>query len=251
MNMKTIVAIAAVLVVLGAGYAFARPNGFWNGMMGGFGSMMGNVGPGITGNYGSGGGMMGGGFGPGMMGFGSGYCGAGYGNSGYGVNTTPITIEKAKEAVEQYLAATGNPDLKLSEVIEFDYNFYAGIKENSTGVHAFELLVNKYTGAVIPETGPNMMWNTKYSPMGRMMVGQVGQVQATVTENNAIEYAQNYLYRVLPGTKVGDVDTFYGYYTMETLNDSKISGMLSVNAYTGAVWYHSWHGKFVEILEAE
>jgi hypothetical protein len=89
MNAKTIVAIAAILVVLAAGYAVAKPeSGFWNGMMGSYGHGYGN---GMMGNgrmmsgYG---GMMGNG---GMMGYGSnyvsgmmgsgngaGYCGAAY-----------------------------------------------------------------------------------------------------------------------------------------------------------------------------
>jgi len=146
--------------------------GYGNGATTGYGGMMGSNGPGsgmmgygngATAGYGS---MMSGGPGNGMMGgSGNGYCGAGYTGSGYGVNATPITIEKAKESVEQYLTSTTNSDLKLSEVIEFDNNFYAGVKEQSTGTYAFELLVNKYTGAVFPEMGPNMMWNTKYGHM--------------------------------------------------------------------------------------
>ncbi len=289
MNTKTILAIAVILAVLGAGYVMARPenggswggmmggnrdgsgmmgsygngitgslsgmmgqyagmmnnfgNGIWNGMMGGYRGMMG-YGNGVTAGYG---GMMGGnGPGSGMMGYvnGNGRCGAGYAGSTYGANATPITIEKAKESVEQYLTSTGNADLKLSEVIEFDNNFYAGVKEQSTGTHAFELLVNKYTGAVFPEMGPNMMWNTKYGHMNWNT-----SAQATVTEKQATEYAQDYLDKALPGTKVGDVDAFYGYYTIEVLKDGKIYGMLSVNSYTGAVWYHNWHGAFVKILE--
>ncbi|MCS7235705.1 MAG: hypothetical protein RMM30_06995 [Armatimonadota bacterium] len=27
--------------------------------------------------------------------------------------------------------------------------------------------------------------------------------------------------------------------------EGKVFGMLSVNAYTGQVWYHTWHGAFV------
>ncbi len=298
MNMKTIVAIAVILVVLGAGYVMARPenggswggmmggnrdgggmmgsygngitgslsgmmgqyagmmsnfgNGIWNGMMGGYRSMMG-YGNGVTAGYG---GMMGGsGPGSGMMGYGNGnshcgagagYAGSGYGANATGINATPITIEMAKDAVQQYLASTGNSDLKLSEVIEFDNNFYAGVKEQSTGTHAFELLVNKYTGAVFPEMGPNMMWNTKYGHMNWNT-----SAQATVTEKQATEYAQNYLDKALPGTKVGDADAFYGYYTIEVLKGGNTYGMLSVNSYTGAVWYHNWHGAFVKILEVE
>lgn len=260
MSRKTIVAIATILVVLGAGYAVARPaNGFWNGVMG-YGFENGNYG---IGGFGLGYGMMGsydgfwngmmggyGSYGNEMMGYRGGY-GHGYGMMGYGYSgigygdTNSITIEEAKKSVEQYLASTGNPDLAVSEVMEFGNNFYAGVKEKSTGTHAFELLVNKYTGAVFPEMGPNMMWNTKYGHMGSGVAG------ATVTEKQAIEIAQNYLDRALPGTKVGDADAFYGYYTIEVTKGGKIYGMLSVNGYTGALWYHNWHGSFIKVLEVE
>ena len=40
-------------------------------------------------------------------------------------------------------------------------------------------------------------------------------------------------------------DAFPGYYTLETLRDGKISGMISVNASTGVVWAHWWHGTFI------
>lgn len=280
MNTKTIVAIAAILVLLGAGYAVARQeSGFWNGMMGygngnapGAGMMGGNGGMmnangGYGGMMGNGNGMMGGsGFGTGMMGSGM-MSNAGYGIiSGQGdataacatmmgytgdVNANPLTIEKAKEAVEQYLASTGNADLKLSEVMEFDNHFYAEVEEKSTGVHAFELLVNRYTGAVVPEMGPNMMWNAKYSPMAAMTGFGNVQAQATVTGKQAIEYARQYLDRALPGTKADEADAFYGYYTVHVVKDGNIYGMLSVNSNTGAIWYHNWHGAFVKILEVE
>ncbi len=262
MKTKTILAIAAIFIVLGAGYALARPTGdsFWNNMMNGnwFGNnMMGGNGNnmmsnGMMGGNGPGNNMMSngmGGNGPGnnmmgngMMG-GAGTC-IGYTGNGYDAQATPITIDKAKEAADQYLVSTGNTDLELSEVIEFDNNFYAGVKEKSTDMNAFELLVNKYTGKVFPEMGPNMMWNTKY---GHMTWNT--QAQATVTKEQALENAQAYLEKTIPGTKVGDVDAFYGYYTIEVTKDDKIYGMLSVNGNTGAVWYHTWHGNFVKILE--
>lgn len=254
MDKKTIVAIAAILVVLGAGIALARPN-FWNDMMGyGYGTgydMMGGYGAGYGGMMGYGGGMMGNyGTGYGTMGYGAGsgfagHCGAGYGyDAGYG-DTNPITIEEAKEAVEQYLAST-NPDLKLTEVMEFDNHFYAEVEEKSTGMHAFELLVNKYTGDITPEMGPNMMWNSKYGHMSFY-----APAQATVTEEQALRNAQAYLDRVLPGTNAEDAEAFYGYYTIHVLRDNKLYGMLSVNSNTGAVWYHNWHGSFVKMLEVE
>lgn len=231
MYRKTIAAIAALLVVLGAGYAAAIPNGFWGGMMG-FGD----------GSYGSGYGMMGNG---GMMGYGTGY-GYGAGHCGFGTgygDADPITIQEAKEAVEQYLASSS--DLALAEVMEFDNHFYAEVEEKSTGVHAFELLVNRYTGAITPEMGPNMMWNSKYGHMS------FGAAQASISGEQALAYAQAYLDRVLPGTRADEADAFYGYYTIHVLKDGKIYGMLSVNSDTGAVWYHNWHGSFVQMLEVE
>jgi len=49
--------------------------------------------------------------------------------------------------------------------MQFESNYYAIVMEQSTGLGAFELLADPQTGAVFPEMGPNMMWNTKYSPM--------------------------------------------------------------------------------------
>jgi uncharacterized membrane protein YkoI len=199
--------------------------------------MMGNGG--MMGGYGTGNGMMGG-----ANGFAAGsQCGAT--TPYYGANATPITIDEAKTAVEKYLAGTGNTDLELAEVIQFEKNFYAGIKEKSTGNYAFELIVNKYTGAVGLEMGPNMMWNVKYGHMS------IGGTDNNVTEQQALKIAQDYLDRFIPGTKVKGADTFYGYYTMEVTKDDKITGMLSVNSNTGAVWYHTWHGTFEKLLEVE
>ena len=44
---------------------------------------------------------------------------------------------------------------------------------------------------------------------------------------------------------VPDADAFPGFYSMEIERNGKIVGMLSVNAFSGAVWNHSWHGAFV------
>jgi len=260
MNTRTILVVAAIVVVLGVGYAIAGTGGFRNGMMGGYGTgngmmtnggMMGGYGTGngmmtnggMMGNYGTGNGMMVKG---GMMesanGFAAGsQCGAA--TPDYGANAAPITIDEAKTAVQTYLEGTGNTDLEIAEVLQFEKNFYAGIKEKSTGNYAFELIVNKYTGAVGPEMGPNMMWNAKYGHMN------IGETETKVTEEQALKIAQGYLDRVIPGTKVNEADTFYGYYTMEVTKDNKIFGMLSVNSNTGAVWYHAWHGTFENSLE--
>lgn len=198
-----------------------------------------------SGQYGYGGwGRMG----PGMMG--------GYTDWGYTNNNTPLALDQAVEAANQYLAAYGDPDLALTEVMEFSDNFYAEVEEQSSGIHAFELLIDRYTGAVYPEPGPNMMWNTKYGHMGgSRMMGGWGGWQAgptSVTPEEALDLAQEWLDQYLPGTSAAEqADAFYGYYTIHTLRDGQVVGMLSVNGSSGEVWYHTWHGDFITMKELE
>lgn len=70
-----------------------------------------------------------------------------------------------------------------------------------------------------------------------------------VTPEQAETLAQQYLDTNLPGLSVAEADKFYGYYTLHTLKNGQVEGMLSVNGYDGAVWYHSWHGPFLSMKE--
>lgn len=198
-----------------------------------------------------------GGFFGGMMG-GRGGCGGmgaryGYGAPAYTSPTveTQININTAASIAKNYLISTGNINLEVSEVEEYTLNFYVLVKEKDTGIGAFELLVDKYTGAVSPEMGPNMMWNTKYGMHNGMMGWLTGTStgQPTLTLDDAQANAQEYLNAYYSGTTVGDVEAFYGYYHVSVLSSGKIYGMLSVNSYTGQVWYHTWHGTFIQEIE--
>lgn len=202
-----------------------------------------------------------------MMGGCSGYggmMGPGYpdwGRTVPGRGGEPLSLKDAQEAVEGYLHSLGLPGLAIAEVMEFADNFYAELVEESTGVHAMELLIDKESGVVYLEYGPNMMWNTKYGMhsgsgwrgmMGGMMGGSGAQepsAEMPVSASQALQYAQRYLEAYIPGTQVADeADGFYGYYTIHVLKDGRIYGMLSVNGYSGQVWYHNWHGRFVDML---
>jgi len=84
-----------------------------------------------------------------------------------------------------------------------------------------------------------------------MMGGRYNQNRASTTtdmplkKNDARDRAQKFLDKQLPGTKAGEPDTFFGYYTIEVEKDGKTLGMLSVDGYYGQIWYHSWHGAFL------
>ena len=163
--------------------------------------------------------------------------------------------------------------------MEFANTYYAEVSEKDTGIGAIELLVEKPGGTVYPEPGPNMMWNTKYGmmsgsggtwgmmgPNGGGMMGSGGQgmtgpnssgqtqpgaqpSKMSVRPKRAQVIAASYLKRVSPGTQAGEAKKFYGYYTLHTKKHGEITGMLSVNGYSGEVWYHSWHGPFIAMEE--
>jgi len=158
-------------------------------------------------------------------------------------NVNPLTMDEAVSAAQTYLAPLRNPGLGMNEVMEFEDNFYVVVFEKSTGIGAFELLVDRYTGSVYPEPGPNMMWNTKYGMMGRL--GRTATVSTPVGLEQAKRYAQEFLDNNIPGASVEDVHIFYGYYTIHVARDGRVYGMLGVNGYTGQVWYHAWHGAFI------
>jgi hypothetical protein len=188
--------------------------------------------------------------------------------------TTPTrkvgSLDEARAAFERAVKGFGNPNLEVGEVMEFSNNYYAEVEEQDTGIGAMEMLIGRPGSRVYPEPGPNMMWNTKYGMMSgsggrRGMMGPNGQgmmggssasasVQSppantpdkmAVSPEQARKIADAYLSRVSPSTKAEEPTRFYGYYTVDTEKDGKTSGMLSVNGYSGEVWYHSWHGPFV------
>ena len=159
-------------------------------------------------------------------------------------------MDRAVSIAERYLASLDDPDLALDEVMEFELNYYVVYYEKSTGIGAFEMLIDKDTGRIFPEYGPNMMWNTKYGHAG-MMGGwrQAPTAEMPVTQDKALSIAQEYLNRFLPGTVAEDPHPFYGYYTIHVTKDGEIFSMLSVEGYDGIVWYHNWHGAFIQSRE--
>jgi hypothetical protein len=188
----------------------------------------------------------------GMMGPGGGSSPGGMMGPGgpYRSSGERISMEQATQIVEEYLNDRNDPDLEVKEIMEFSYNFYIGFEEESTGIHAFEALIDPFTGDLYPEPGPNMMWNARYGMMSGMMWSTPGDIgPMTVSEDEAREFAQKFIDSYLPGGKVDEPDRFYGYYTLHVLEDEKIYGMLSVNGYTGEVWYHFWHGPFLGMEE--
>jgi hypothetical protein len=100
---------------------------------------------------------------------------------------------------------------------------------------------SSYSSGMMGGNGPGS-GNTGSSPTS---------TSTTVTIAAARSLAQRWLDAHQPGVQVETGgDAFPGYYTLETLRNDKITGMISVNRTTGTVWPHWWHGAFVAKLEA-
>ena len=160
----------------------------------------------------------------------------------------PLSHDDAEVIAEQYLASMNNAELEIDKFEEYSHNFYVSLIEKSTGRGAVEIIIDRYSGSFQPEP-QSMMWNSKYGMMGSQgMMGMMGnpqQAEMTVTPEQALETAQDFLDIVYPGTEADEIVTYYGYYTIMTTLEGEHYGMLSVNGYTGAVWYHTWHGMFI------
>lgn len=201
-------------------------------------------------------------YGPGMMGY--------LGSEG------GVPVEDMGAAREQAEAFAAGLGLSAGEVMQFEQNFYVELVDGE-GAGATEVLVDPATGAVWLEYGPAMMWNTKYGMLaaggggpGMMMGGaratrglmsgipfgdpswQAGpDVTDEISEEEAVELTDRWLKEQGLGVVPGEVTAFPGYYTLHVMDADNIIGMLSVNAVTGTVWYHWWHGAFLDLQEGQ
>ena len=170
----------------------------------------------------------------------------------------PTSLDRAVELATQYVVSIGNGDLDVREVMQFEKNFYFIVYEKSTGTGAFEMLIDLYGSWIRPEPGSNMIWNTKYGMMDGMGMNDMMRgykrrnaptANMPVTPEQAQKIATEFLKSYPAGVTTEEPDVFYGYYTIHLLKDGQVYGMLSVNGYTGQVWYHNWHGAFVAMRE--
>jgi len=169
--------------------------------------------------------------------------GSGCGNRPWGEgyvapgNSDVASLEEVQEAVERYVDRLGYTGLHVTEVMEFERNYYAIVAEGETSIGAIELLVDKRSGAVGPEPGPNMMWNAKVArPLwddgswrhdGRLLGWRDGPFTRRGSGRGATLAGCQRGQAALPGRTAGEADPFYGYYTLHFLNDGEIEGMLS------------------------
>ena len=158
-------------------------------------------------------------------------------------DTVPVQdLDQARERAAAFAEAL-EPGLEVGEVMRFENHYYADLQEPD-GSKVTEVLIDSRSGAVRPEMGPATMWNTRFP-----MMGLGGDSGSNISATQAQQIADRWLADRNEGLTSDDPVQFPGYYTLHTVRDGEITGMLSVHAGTGDVWYHSWHGDFVEMSE--
>jgi len=164
--------------------------------------------------------------------------------------TVNLDFNEVESLTEKYLDENNLSNLEISEIMEFSQNFYIELIEKDTAIGAMELLVDKSSGVIFPEYGPNMMWNLKYGMHSRIPLSQ-SSIDMPIDEDEALDIAGKYMAKINTGESAGnEAEKFYGYYTIHTETENgEVAGMLSVNGYTGQIWYHSWHGIFIDMVE--
>lgn len=140
----------------------------------------------------------------------------------------PISTTEATRIANEFVASLNNPDLEVGHFQSWANNYYFNIMEKSTEKFTHQMLINKYTGQVFPEMGPNMMWTSKS--------------EMTLTKEEAKQKAEQFLQGYILGADLDKGITFYGYYHFLVLKEGKLLGMLDVNGFSGQVWFHTWHG---------
>jgi hypothetical protein len=126
----------------------------------------------------------------------------------------------------------------------------------STGTNGYGGMMGGSGGGMMGGSGGGMMGGS--GGYGGMMgryggsptwTPSSGAVTGPVTASEAQTLADRWLARQGAGETAAKPDALPGYFTFDVITDGKISGMLSVNERTGAVWYHWWHGRFVAMEE--
>lgn len=155
----------------------------------------------------------------------------------YYPGSKPITQDEAIKNMKSFAQQYG-PEMELEDLMAFSSNYYGVVKDAKSNQYIAEVVVDRYSGSAYPEPGPNMMWNTRYGA-GRAQAEGVSYDLA-----GSKKLAEEFLSGYLPESQIMESHEMPGYYTFD-FGRQEIEGMLSVNAYSGQIWVHTWHGSYL------
>jgi len=164
-----------------------------------------------------------------------------YGNTiyyGYLDKLNPIADpDEARTAVQAFINVS-NSSLQISEIWEYATVYIAGLSDIN-GARAFDLMADKFTGAVMPEMGLSMMANASY---GRQIYRTPSfKKNLSLTPDEATVIAQTFITNNALGYTLGMPEIYPGYYKFHMTPPG--SGMdIMVNGYYDGVWMNTFLG---------
>ncbi len=165
------------------------------------------------------------------------------------LNYDVVLVDKEGNGATEVLVdpATGAVSLEYGPAMMWNTRYGPSGRDRGGMTSAAEMrsMMGSYGVAYGGMMGAGMMGGSGDGMMGGSSTPPAATGGA-VSLARAHAIARRWLDANEPGTTVeSGGDAFPGYYTLETLSDGRIDGMISVNAATGAVWPHWWHGRFV------
>ena len=108
---------------------------------------------------------------------------------------------------------------------------------DTNGAKAFDLIVDKFTGAVSPEMGMSMMLNASY---GRSLYRTASfGVNLTLTPQQATDIAQTFVDKNALGYTLDAPEIYPGYYKFHTTAGTGFGMDIMVNGYNGGIWMNT------------
>jgi hypothetical protein len=218
--------ITVMILMLATGSALAQRGGL---RYMGIGNDSGHMGSGY--GYGSG-------YGSGMRGVGDMMTGM-MGNTiahGYLDKLNPIGTPQEARTVIQGFIELSYSDLKISELWEYG-TAYKAVLSDTNGARAFDLIVDKFTGAVSPEMGMSMMLNASYG-MSLYKAASFG-INLVLTPQQATDVAQTFVNKNALGYTLDAQEIYPGYYKFHTRAGAGFGMDIMVNGYSGGIWMNS------------
>lgn len=159
---------------------------------------------------------------------------------GYINTLNPINnAEEARAAIQSFIDMSSS-NLEISELWEYGIVYKAELSDLN-GARAFDVIADKFTGAVGPEMGLSMMLNASYGK-GIYKTHKFGK-KLTVSEEQATATAQNFINTNGLGYSLGTPEDYPGYYKFHTTDSRGFGLEIMVNGYTGAIWMNSLLGR--------
>lgn len=178
------------------------------------------------------------GYGYGMSGFGGMISGM-MGNTiayGYLNVFNPITTPEEARAVIQGFIDLAYSNLNISELWEYRTVYKAELSDTN-GARAFDLMVDKFNGAVSPEMGMSMILNASYGN-SLYRTSSFG-INLTLTSQQAIDIAQKFVDQNALGYTLNTPEIYPGYYKFHSTAGAGFGMDIMVNGYTGGIWMNS------------